>query len=52
VGTVFMHNVMSVDGFIADLNDDVGSLHEWYFSGDVPIRDRDDSDFDHSGTGA
>src|SRR5437879_8972790 len=52
MGAVFMHNVMSVDGYIADLNDDVGSLHEWYFSGDVPIRDRDDSDFDHSGTGA
>jgi dihydrofolate reductase len=51
VGTVFMHNVVSVDGFIADNNDDVGSLHEWYFSGDHPITDRTDSDFDHSGSG-
>jgi hypothetical protein len=28
VGTVIMHNVVSVDGFIADENDDVGPLHE------------------------
>ncbi|MFL6100511.1 MAG: hypothetical protein ACJ71T_11210 [Actinomycetales bacterium] len=52
MGTVMMHNVVSIDGFIADENDDVRSLHEWYFSGDNPIRDRDDSDFDHSGAGA
>jgi hypothetical protein len=32
-----MHNVVSVDGFIADENDDVGPLHEWYFNGDTPI---------------
>jgi hypothetical protein len=36
-----MHNVVSVDGFIADDNDDVGPLHEWYFSGETPIRERD-----------
>jgi dihydrofolate reductase len=30
VGTVIMHNVVSVDGFIADKNDDVGPLHDWY----------------------
>jgi dihydrofolate reductase len=52
VGTVIMHNVVSVDGFIADETDDVGSLHEWYFSGDTPITDRNDPDFDHSGAGA
>ena len=52
MGTVIMHNVVSIDGFIADENDDVRSLHEWYFSGDNPIRDRDGSDFDHSGAGA
>jgi hypothetical protein len=28
LGTVIMHNVVSVDGFIADENDDVGPLHE------------------------
>src|SRR6185437_6167063 len=27
----------SVDGFIADNNDDVGPLHDWYFNGDIPI---------------
>ncbi len=52
MGTVIMHNVVSVDGFIADNNDDVGSLHEWYFSGDTPIADRKNLDFDHSRAGA
>jgi dihydrofolate reductase len=53
VGTVIMHNVVSVDGFIADKNDDVGPLHDWYFNGDTPITeiDRDDEQFDHSGAG-
>jgi dihydrofolate reductase len=37
LGTVFMHNVVSVDGFIADVNDGVGPLHDWYFDGDTPI---------------
>ncbi|HWL98424.1 MAG TPA: hypothetical protein VNP20_13835, partial [Nocardioidaceae bacterium] len=31
---VAMHNVVSVDGYIADENDDVGPLFEWYFNGD------------------
>lgn len=35
--TVVMHNVVSVDGFIADENDDVGPLFEWYFNGDQPL---------------
>jgi dihydrofolate reductase len=51
VGTVIMHNVVSVDGFIADEKDDVGPLHEWYFSGDTPITGSDDPEFDHSGSG-
>ena len=51
MGTVIMHNVMSVDGFIADDNDDVGPLHDWYFDGDTPITDHD-ADYDHSGAGA
>jgi dihydrofolate reductase len=37
MGTVFLHSVVSVDGFIADGNDGVGPLHDWYFSGDTPI---------------
>jgi dihydrofolate reductase len=32
-----MHAVVSVDGFIADDNDDVGPLFDWYFNGDMPI---------------
>jgi dihydrofolate reductase len=52
VGTVIMHNVVSVDGFIADEKDDVGSLHDWYFSGDVPIIEGRDGGYDHSGTGS
>jgi len=34
---VMMHAVVSVDGFIADENDDVGPLFDWYFNGDMPI---------------
>jgi len=52
VGTVIMHNVVSVDGFIADKNDDVGPLHEWYFSGDTPITGSDEQQYDHSGAGS
>jgi dihydrofolate reductase len=52
VGTVIMHNVVSVDGFIADANDDVGPLHEWYFSGDDPIIQRGGRQYDHSGVGS
>jgi dihydrofolate reductase len=39
MATVIMHAVVSVDGFIADENDDVGPLFEWYFNGDAPITD-------------
>jgi hypothetical protein len=52
VGTVIMHNVVSADGFIADRNDDVGPLHDWYFSGDTPITDGGGQQYDHSGTGS
>jgi dihydrofolate reductase len=37
MATVMMHAVVSVDGFIADDNDDVGPLFDWYFNGDVPL---------------
>jgi dihydrofolate reductase len=37
MASVVMHNVVSVDGFIADENDDVGPLFEWYFNGDQPL---------------
>ncbi|MEJ1112246.1 MULTISPECIES: hypothetical protein [unclassified Kribbella] len=35
MGTVVMHNVVSVDGFIADEKDDIGPLFEWYGNGEV-----------------
>ncbi len=37
MGAVVMHNVVSVDGYIADEHDDVGPLFEWYSSGDTPL---------------
>jgi dihydrofolate reductase len=37
MGKVIMYNVVSVDGFIADLNDDIGPLFEWYSNGDTPL---------------
>ncbi|MEV6169363.1 dihydrofolate reductase family protein [Streptomyces sp. NPDC051954] len=49
MGTVVMHSVMSVDGFIADENDQVGPLHDWYFNGDTPITQGGDQQYDHSG---
>jgi dihydrofolate reductase len=39
MGSVVMHAVVSVDGFIADANDDVGPLFDWYFNGDAEIVD-------------
>lgn len=39
MGTVIMHNVVSVDGFIADDHDDIGPLFDWYFNGDTPLSD-------------
>src|SRR4051795_11419946 len=37
MATVVMHAVVSVDGFIAGENDDVGPLFDWYFNGEMPI---------------
>ena len=52
MGKVIMHSVASVDGFIADDNDDVGPLHDWYFSGDTPLTGGGDEGYDHSGAGS
>ena len=52
MGAVIMHNVVSVDGFIADKNDDVGPLHDWYFNGDTPITEGGEGQYDHSAAGA
>jgi dihydrofolate reductase len=37
VSTVVMHNVVSVDGFIADDHDEVGPLFDWYSNGDAEL---------------
>jgi dihydrofolate reductase len=39
MSTVAMHAVVSVDGFIADDDDQVGPLFDWYFNGDRPLFD-------------
>jgi dihydrofolate reductase len=39
MSTVVMHNVVSVDGYIADANDEVGPLFDWYFNGDTELTD-------------
>ena len=39
-----MHNVVSVDGFIADENDQVGPLFDWYVNGEYGLaEDRQDA---------
>jgi hypothetical protein len=40
MGKVFTHMTMSLDGFIADPNDQVGDLFDWYGAGDVTCRPR------------
>jgi dihydrofolate reductase len=37
MSTVIMHNIVSVDGFIATANDEVGPLFDWLTNGDVPL---------------
>jgi hypothetical protein len=37
MGKVFTHMTMSLDGFIADPNDQVGELFDWYGAGDVTV---------------
>jgi dihydrofolate reductase len=39
VGTVVMYASVSVDGFIADDDDQPGPLFDWLVSGDVPLDD-------------
>ncbi|MGZ4436962.1 MAG: dihydrofolate reductase family protein [Nocardioidaceae bacterium] len=39
MSTVVMHAVVSVDGFIADDDDQVGPLFDWYFNGDRRLLD-------------
>jgi dihydrofolate reductase len=37
MGSVVMHGVVSLDGFIAADDDEVGPLFEWYGNGDTPL---------------
>ena len=37
MGKVVMYATVSVDGFIADLDDQPGPLFDWLLSGDVPL---------------
>ena len=37
MGKVFTHMTMSLDGFIADPNDQPGELFDWYGAGDVTV---------------
>jgi dihydrofolate reductase len=39
MSVVVMHNVVSVDGFIADADDQVGPLFDWYVNGDTALVD-------------
>ena len=40
MASIVMHNVVSVDGYIADDHDDIGPLFDWYFNGDIPLGDK------------
>ena len=37
MGKVYTHMTMSLDGFIADPNDQVAELFDWYRAGDVSV---------------
>src|SRR3954454_16570811 len=39
MGTVITHMTMSLDGYIADPDDGVGELFDWYQAGDVTVGD-------------
>jgi dihydrofolate reductase len=49
MGMTYLHAVASLDGYIADEQDDVGPLHDWYFNGDCPVADEEHADV-HGGT--
>ena|SRR5215813_8520338 len=44
MGTTYLRAVASLDGYIADERDDVGPLHDWYFSGGHLLVDEDRAD--------
>lgn len=44
MSTVVMNNVVSLDGFIADPDDDPGPLFDWYVNGDRTLAAQDMDD--------
>jgi dihydrofolate reductase len=44
MSTVVLHNVVSLDGYVAKLDDDPGPLFDWYFNGDRPLSAQDMAD--------
>ena len=50
MGKVVSHMTMSLDGFIADPNDRVGPLFDWYGNGDVEFTGSDPDRVDRRGT--
>ena len=44
MSTVVLHNVVSLDGFVAGPDDDPGPLFDWYFNGDQPLSAQDMAD--------
>jgi len=43
MGKVLTHMTMSLDGYIADPNDQVGELFDWYTAGDVSVPSANDA---------
>jgi hypothetical protein len=41
MGKVIAQASMSLDGFIADTNDQAGPLHDWYYNGDAEVTGTD-----------
>jgi dihydrofolate reductase len=41
MGKVIAQASMSLDGFIADTNDQAGPLHDWYYNGDTEVTGHD-----------
>jgi dihydrofolate reductase len=41
MGKVIAQASMSLDGFIADTNDQAGPLHDWYYNGDAEVTGHD-----------
>lgn len=44
MSTVVLSNVVSLDGYVADPDDDPGPLFDWYFNGDRPLDAQDMAD--------